>query len=154
MRTYVSEPGSVAAEIQACTSPVGRKAGHDLFTVFWLSLVSRASGRNSPPRTWSGRNQNVPELFPRRAFELVTPPGAAGEPRLWIERFCLWTDQDQPTRQITFKAGLNIIWSPDSSEGDKAIGHGAGKTTLCRLLRFCLGENTFAPKEQQDLSAD
>ena len=95
----------------------------------------------------------MPELFPRRAFELVTPPGAAGEPRLWIERFCLWTDRDQPTRQITFKPGLNIIWSPDSSDEDKAIGHGAGKTTLCRLLRFCLGENTFAPKEQQDLIA-
>ena len=95
----------------------------------------------------------MPELFPRKAFALVTPPGAAGEPRLWIERFCLWTDRDQPTREIGFKPGLNIIWSPDSSEGDKAIGHGAGKTTLCRLLRFCLGENTFAPKEQQDLIA-
>lgn len=95
----------------------------------------------------------MPELFPRRAFELVTPPDATGEPRLWIERFCLWTDRDQPTREIGFKPGLNIIWSPDASEGDKAIGHGAGKTTLCRLLRFCLGENTFAPKEQQDLIA-
>lgn len=28
-------------------------------------------------------------------------------------------------------------------------GHGAGKTLFCRLLRYCLGEDQFAPEDQR-----
>jgi hypothetical protein len=30
------------------------------------------------------------------------------------------------------------------------IGHGSGKTMFCRLLRYCLGEETFAPDSQRE----
>lgn len=29
------------------------------------------------------------------------------------------------------------------------MGHGGGKTTFCRLLRYCLGEDSFAPEGQR-----
>lgn len=47
-------------------------------------------------------------------------------------------------RDIPLRPGLNVVWSPDSLTEDSPIGHGGGKTTFCRLLRFCLGEDTFA----------
>ncbi len=53
-------------------------------------------------------------------------------------------------RDISLRRGLNIIWSPDPGEESAIVGrgmgsgHGAGKTLLCRLLRYCLGEDTFA----------
>ncbi len=76
--------------------------------------------------------------------------GAADKPRFWVERFCVWGEGNRLVREISFKPGLNIIWSPDSWSEDDPIGHGAGKTTFCRLLRFCLGENSFGSSEQQD----
>ena len=30
------------------------------------------------------------------------------------------------------------------------MGHGGGKTLFCRLLRYCLGEDRFAPKDQRE----
>src|SRR5690606_17912932 len=43
----------------------------------------------------------------------------------------------------------NIIWSPDMSSGEsRALAHGSGKTTFCRLLRACLGEPGFASETQ------
>ena len=37
-----------------------------------------------------------------------------------------------------------------SADGDVTVGHGSGKTLFCRLLRYCLGEDRFAPAEQRD----
>jgi len=90
------------------------------------------------------------DLFPRTKLKLAIPVGAADKPRFWVERFCVWGEGNEPVQQILFKPGLNIIWSPDSRSEDDPIGHGAGKTTFCRLLRFCLGENSFGSGEQQE----
>ncbi len=38
------------------------------------------------------------------------------------------------------------MWTPD----DTSIGHGGGKTLFCRLLRYCLGEDKFAPEDQRN----
>lgn len=47
-------------------------------------------------------------------------------------------------RTITLAPGLNIIQGKsDDSAQDFESGHGNGKTTLCRLIRYCLGEKTF-----------
>ncbi len=70
-------------------------------------------------------------------------------PRFWVERFCIWSEPEKLVREITLKPGLNIIWSPDAAKDEEAIGHGAGKTTFCRLLRFCLGEASFGSKDQR-----
>lgn len=60
-------------------------------------------------------------------------------------------------RDISLRPGLNIVWSPDpadrgSQSGEESPfgpGHGAGKTLVCRLLRYCLGEPHFAPEAQR-----
>lgn len=83
----------------------------------------------------------------------VTPKGGSREPRLWFRRFVIWPEPGaQPIQDRVFGPGLNIIWSPDpvdrSARDDddppSGPGHGAGKTLVCRLLRYCLGEPHFA----------
>jgi hypothetical protein len=56
----------------------------------------------------------------------------------------IWREPNVVLRDIPLRHGLNVVWSPDSLTEDSPIGHGGGKTTFCRLLRFCLGEDTFA----------
>lgn len=86
-----------------------------------------------------------PELF-QRSLD-INPVADATEPRLWVRRLVIWEEPDkEPLRDITLRPGMNIVWTPD----DQGIGHGGGKTLFCRLLRYCLGESTFAPEEQRD----
>lgn len=84
-----------------------------------------------------------PELFPRPTFSLTPEPGRTG-PKLWIKRVVIWREANVVLRDIPLRPGFNVVWSPDSLTEDSPIGHGGGKTTFCRLLRFCLGEDTFA----------
>lgn len=65
-------------------------------------------------------------------------------PKLWVKRIVIWREPNVVLRDIPLRPGLNVVWSPDSLTQDSPIGHGGGKTTFCRLLRFCLGEDTFA----------
>jgi hypothetical protein len=104
------------------------------------------------------KNRSVPsqaELFPREELKLVPERGRA-TPRFWIRRMAIWSEPGGLLREITFRPGLNIVWSPDPGETDMdagavgVIGHGSGKTMFCRLLRYCLGEETFAPDSQRD----
>jgi hypothetical protein len=61
----------------------------------------------------------------------------------------LWHDvANAPVRDIPLRRGLNIVWSPPGDDPEAlATGHAAGKTLLCRLLRYCLGEDSFADPE-------
>jgi predicted nucleic acid-binding Zn-ribbon protein len=86
------------------------------------------------------------ELFSRPAFSLTPESGRTG-PKLWVRRLAIWREPNSIIRDIPLKPGLNIIWSPDSETKNAPIGHGSGKTSFCRLLRFCLGEDSFAPDE-------
>ncbi|MBK6631375.1 MAG: hypothetical protein IPG33_10180 [Betaproteobacteria bacterium] len=78
----------------------------------------------------------------------------ADSPRLWLKRMVLFASpekRDAPIRDIPLHRGLNIIWGvelPDDAGIDAAhpvtlSGHSVGKTTCCRLIRYCLGETTF-----------
>jgi hypothetical protein len=94
------------------------------------------------------------ELFPREEMKLVPEPGRTA-PRFWMQRMVIWSEPGQILREITFRPGLNIVWSPDPGETDMdaavgVIGHGSGKTMFCRLLRYCLGEETFATDSQRE----
>jgi len=81
---------------------------------------------------------------------IVRPPADAAGPRLWVRRLVIWREAGgEVIRDIGLRAGLNIVWTPD----DESIGHGGGKTLFCRLLRYCLGEERFAPDEQRELIA-
>lgn len=70
----------------------------------------------------------------------------AKEPRIWVERLAIHKDWP-PTaetllRSVELRKGLNIVWaeSKPSAGGSRLGGHGAGKTTFCRLLRYVLGD--------------
>lgn len=90
------------------------------------------------------------DLFPRRPGDLeLTPAPGRSEPRLWVRRLVVWRDADDVLREVTLRPGLNIVWSPDAATDRNSIGHGSGKTTFCRLLRYCLGEDSFAPSAQR-----
>jgi hypothetical protein len=92
------------------------------------------------------------EIFKPRELE-VKPSGGTVGPRLWFRRLVIWGEPGaKPFQDIPFGPGLNIIWSPDPAErsardegeAPSGPGHGAGKTLVCRLLRYCLGEPHFA----------
>lgn len=75
-------------------------------------------------------------------------------PCLWIRRVALFESPEKkntPIRSIHLHRGLNIVWGvelPDDAGVNEACpvtlsGHSVGKTILCRLIRYCLGEPTF-----------
>ncbi len=81
------------------------------------------------------------------------------EPAFWIEEVRLLKsyspDPNEQIREpITFLKGLNIIWAPAPEMDDRKevnfAGHSAGKTTLCRLLRYLLGEQNIAEPDTKD----
>lgn len=84
--------------------------------------------------------------------ELISPQYSA--PRLWLERVVIFRTVDpvDPIREIPLQPGLNVIWGmaqevEDESESPGILtGHSVGKTTLCRLIRYALGESTFGRK--------
>jgi len=84
----------------------------------------------------------------------ISPQSRHTEPRLWIRRLMLWREPGDVIREIKLRPGLNILWSPDPGDQTKqtsrySMGHGSGKTLFCRLIRYCLGEDRFAPEEQR-----
>ncbi len=93
-------------------------------------------------------------LLARSGLDLKAEAGRS-EPRLWIRRLVIWSEPGTVLREIALRPGLNVIWSPDpadradASESNNALGHGSGKTLFCRLLRYCLGEDRFAPDDQR-----
>ena len=99
------------------------------------------------------------ELLGRSGLD-VQPEGNRSDPRLWIRRLVIWSEPGVILREVIFRPGLNIIWAPDAadrpggSEEHTAPGHGSGKTLLCRLLRYCLGEDRFAPNDLREKVAE
>lgn len=80
-------------------------------------------------------------------------------PRFWVKRLVVWEREGVVVREVKLRRGLNIVWSPDGrdgagvADGEEAMGHGAGKTLFCRLLRYCLGEKRAGPIELMDAIA-
>nr|WP_312351921.1 DUF2326 domain-containing protein [Brucella intermedia] len=92
---------------------------------------------------------NQADLFAPVMTPPKAPEGRAG-PRLWVRRLAIFKDRQTIVRDVPLKPGLNIIWTPDmSSSGRRALAHGSGKTTFCRLLRACLGEPGYATDSQR-----
>lgn len=72
------------------------------------------------------------------------------QPRLWVETMWL-VESREPlvlTRTIDLHTGLNIVWAKESASnaasGLASAGHGVGKTSLCLLLRYVLGDDAPA----------
>ena len=92
---------------------------------------------------------NQADLFAPAIEPPQAPEGRLG-PRLWVRRLAIFENPKRLIRNVPLKPGLNIIWTPDmSSSGSRALAHGSGKTTFCRLLRACLGEPGYATDAQR-----
>jgi hypothetical protein len=89
-----------------------------------------------------------PDLFSHVGINLKPAPGRV-EPRLWVRRLIVWREPGKEIRNVELRPGLNVIWSPDDGSQRGQIGHGGGKTTFCRLVRYCLGEDSFGPDAQR-----
>ncbi|MBF0140172.1 MAG: hypothetical protein HQL74_07825 [Magnetococcales bacterium] len=73
-------------------------------------------------------------------------------PTLWVKRLVLYaSDRDNKIiRDIPLQPGMNIVWSTSQSPSSGSLGgHNAGKTSFCRLLRYCLGENSYGTDKNQ-----
>ena len=99
----------------------------------------------------------MPRKPVQHRLHFPSPPGIAcatgrAEPTIWVRRILLWHDvSKEPNRNVALYRGLNIIWSPTGSDPEAlATGHAAGKTLFCRLLRYCLGEDSFADPEDTE----
>lgn len=83
-------------------------------------------------------------------------PTDRNSPRLWFERLVIFSEpvEAHVLRTIPFHRGLNLVWAKEPAmgraSGTRAAGHGVGKTSLCLLLRFCLGEPSKAVAELRD----
>jgi hypothetical protein len=83
-------------------------------------------------------------------------PTERSTPRLWFERLALFDEpgDDHVLRTICFQRGLNIVWAKEPTtgraQGTRAAGHGVGKTSLCLLLRLCMGDASEAVAELRD----
>lgn len=94
-------------------------------------------------------NPPQPDLF-ASSFDGFLPRDSNG-PRLWVRRLVIWSAaKEPPVRDIPLRPGLNIVWSPDSGADDRPMGHGGGKTSFCRLIRYCLGEDSFGTDAQRN----
>ena len=79
-------------------------------------------------------------------------PADRSAPRLWFERLAIFSEpgDEHVIRSVPLRRGLNIIWAKEptagSAKGSRAAGHGVGKTSLCLLLRLCMGDTSKAVK--------
>jgi hypothetical protein len=75
--------------------------------------------------------------------------GGRARPLVWLKQIVLYETIEPivEIRRVEFTTGLNIIQGEaNGSDGAFESGHGIGKTTVCRLVRYCLGEKSFGQK--------
>lgn len=83
-------------------------------------------------------------------------PKDGRDPRLWFEELSIFSEPDPKAvvRTVRFKRGMNVVWAKEPVVGDavgvRAAGHGVGKSSLCLLLRFCLGDPSKAVSKLRD----
>lgn len=80
-------------------------------------------------------------------ISFVPLPGRE-EPAIWVSKIGVFKDwkpvEENQLRVFTLHRGLNILWAnPDGAnpEENRLSGHGAGKSTFCRLIRHLLNED-------------
>lgn len=100
--------------------------------------------------------QELAGLIPPRPEPLkpcFKPKPSRRDPAIWVRKVSVWSSwppsPDTELRVISLHRGLNILWaeSKDDPKEPRIGGHGAGKTTFCRLLRFILDERQPGPAE-------
>lgn len=77
-----------------------------------------------------------------------------GLPAVWVSRLSIFrSDEDNdPIRSVELTPGLNVIWGMDQLTSEqvgkrRGPGNNVGKSTFVRLIRYCLGDLTFAKRK-------
>ena len=80
---------------------------------------------------------------------IVSEGKLRNRPLVWVKQIVLF-DSIHPIleiRRISFSMGLNIVQGEANEKVDTfESGHGIGKSTVCRLIRYCLGERSFGQR--------
>ncbi len=100
-------------------------------------------------------------MFPELARKIV-PEAQVAEPELWFKELRLLKKlsakegSDDFIRKVEFRPGLNVLWAePEPADSELSIsglyadgfsGHATGKTLFCRILRYLIGDSSFATK--------
>lgn len=103
---------------------------------------------SNKPKTQSVRQKSL--FSPENRLDPLAVDPTRAEPVLWIRRLAILrqASTDAEIRVIPFHRGLNIIRTEKRSPEDShSVAHDVGKTLLMRLLRFTLGEEWFASRE-------
>ncbi len=94
------------------------------------------------------RQRNLFSLEQR--LEPLSVDQRRSEPVVWIQRLAILrqASRNADIRVIPFHRGLNIIRTEKRTPEDtRSVAHDVGKTLLMRLLRYTLGEDWFAAKD-------
>lgn len=94
----------------------------------------------------------LPSVDPERQ---ISPAAERQSPAFWVRRVVVVRElapgAPSLVREVELRRGLNIISTPPQrAQGPNALfqngiaSHTAGKSTLCRLIRYVLGERSFA----------
>lgn len=96
---------------------------------------------------------NPPAFHPELSLEhseqpvSFVPLSDREEPAIWVSRIGVFKDwkpvDDNKLRVFELHRGLNILWAnPEGANPteNRLSGHGAGKSTFCRLIRYLLNE--------------
>ncbi len=107
--------------------------------------------------------QEFPAIVPPKPEPMkvsFTPIPSRRDPAIWVQKLSVWSawppSKETELRVITLHRGLNILWaeSKDDPKEPRIGGHGAGKTTFCRFLRYILDERHPGTTEfRQDFRA-
>jgi hypothetical protein len=88
------------------------------------------------------------ELTSEEAPPSFVPLPGREEPAIWVSKIGVFKDwkpvEGNKLRIFTLHRGLNILWAnPEGAnpEENRLSGHGAGKSTFCRLIRHLLNED-------------
>lgn len=75
------------------------------------------------------------------------PISGREDPAVWVAKLAVFRNwppsKDTQLRRIKLRRGLNIVWAKPTgatNENSRMAGHGAGKTTFCRLVRYILDD--------------
>lgn len=97
------------------------------------------------------------DLFDFQEPEAFGVPADA-EPLFWIKEMRVLSKMDASdsslVRMVKFRKGLNVVWSPptdnEPNANQRLSGHASGKTTLCRMIRYVLGEQRIGTENFRD----
>lgn len=101
----------------------------------------------APPDPASPEFPNFQASSGRSGVAMFSPLPPDLQPAIWVRKLSVWRhwspEENRVMRTLNLRRGLNILWARSSSDdvaSPRIGGHGAGKTTFCRLLRYLLDE--------------